>query len=103
MVAFAFGTLRSVRSFVSSHAYVASALEVTVTDLLDKSVLFPIQHINWFYVSSLGISVLAYVVFHSSSLHRLKELDEYQNSYKRFQQFLFVFMFVFTKSIENAI
>ena len=103
MVAFVFGTLRSVRSFVSSHAYVASALEITMTDLLDKSVSFPIRHIDWIYISSLGVSVLAYTIFHCSSLPKLKELDEYQDSYKHFQKYMFIFMLVFTKSIENAI
>jgi len=108
VVAFEFGTLRGIRSFVSSHAFVASVLDETVTDLLDKSVLVSFIHnsaarVDWFYISGVGVSCLAYVTYHSSSLPKLNELVEYRTSYKKFQYFIFVFTLVFMKGMENAI
>jgi len=107
VVAFEFGTLRGIRSFVSSHAIVASVLDETVTDLLDKSVLVSMihhsAHLDWFYFSGVGVSGLAYLTYHSSSLPRLNELVEYRMSYKKFQYFIFVFTLVFMKGMENAI
>ena len=107
-VAFEFGTLRGIRSFVSSHAIVASVLDETVTDLLDKSVMVSAithsgSHVDWFYMSGVGVSCIAYLTYHASSLPKLSELVEYRTSYKKFQYFIFVFTLVFMKGMENAI
>jgi hypothetical protein len=106
--AFEFGTLRGIRSFVSSHAFVASVLDETVTDLLDKSVMISVIHnsaaqVDWFYLSGVGVSFVAYLTYHTSSLPKLNELVEYRKSYKQFQYFIFIFTLVFMKSMENAI
>ena len=108
VVAFEFGNLRGIRSFVSSHAIVASVLDETVTDLLDKSVLVSAIHnsatqVDWFYISGASFSFLAYLTYHSSSLPKLNELVVYRKSYKQFQYFIFIFTIVFMKNIENAI
>ena len=108
VVAFEFGTLRGIRSFVSSHAIVASVLDETVTDLLDKSVMVSMIHnsgfhVDWFYMSGVGVSCIAYLTYHASSLPKLNELVEYRESYKKFQYFIFVFTLVFMKGMENAI
>jgi hypothetical protein len=107
MVAFEFGTLRGIRSFVSSHAIVASVLDETVTDLLDKSVLVSVithsAHLDWFYISGVGVSGLAYLTYHASSLPKLNELVVYRDSYKQFRYFIFILTIVFMKDLENAI
>jgi len=107
MVAFEFGALRGIRSFVSSHAIVASVLDETVTDLLDKSVMVSIinhsANLDWFYISGASVSFLAYLTYHASSLPKLNELVVYRESYKQFQYFIFIFTIVFMKNIENAI
>jgi len=106
--AFEFGTFRGIRSFVSSHAIVASVLDETVTDLLDKSVLVSAIHnsgsqIDWFYISGVGVSGIAYLTYHASSLPKLNELVVYRESYKQFRYFIFIFTIVFMKDLENAI
>ena len=103
-----FGTIRGIRSFVSSHAVVASALDERITDVLDKSVFVSTIHnslsqIDWFYISGVGVYFIAYVVYHSSSLPRLRELAEYRDVYKQFRYFMFIFTIVFMKDINNAI
>jgi len=107
MVAFEFGTLRGIRSFVSSHAIVASVLDETVTDLLDKSVLASVinhsAHLDWFYISCSSFSFIAYLTYHSSSLPKLNELVVYRTSYKQFRYFIFILTIVFMKDLENAI
>jgi len=108
VVAFEFGTFRGIRSFVSSHAIVASVLDETVTDLLDKSVLVSAIHnsgsqVDWFYFSGVGVSGIAYLTYHASSLPKLNELVVYRESYKQFRYFIFIFTIVFMKNIENAI
>ena len=107
MVAFEFGTLRGIRSFVSSHAIVASVLDETVTDLLDKSVMVSVinhsAHLDWFYVSGVGVSCLAYYTYHASFLPKLNELVVYRESYKQFRYFIFILTIVFMKDLENAI
>jgi len=108
MVAFEFGTFRGIRSFVSSHAIVASVLDETVTDLLDKSVLVSMIHnsgsqIDWFYMSGVGVSGIAYLTYHASSLPKLNELVVYRESYKQFRYFIFIVTIVFMKDLENAI
>ena len=106
-VAFEFGTLRGIRSFVSSHAIVASVLDETVTDLLDKSVIVSVinhsAHMDWFYISCSSVSCLAYLTYYSSSLSKLNELVVYQKSYKQFRYFLLIFTVVFMKDLENVI
>ena len=107
MVAFEFGALRGIRSFVSSHAIVASVLDETVTDLLDKSVMVSVinhsAHLDWFYVSGVGVSGIAYLTYHASSLPKLNELVVYRESYKQFRYFILIFTMVFMKDLENAI
>ena len=107
MVAFEFGTLRGIRSFVSSHAIVASVLDETVTDLLDKSVLVSVishsAHLDWFYISGASVSCIAYLTYHASSLPKLNELVVYRESYKQFRCFIFILTIVFMKDLENAI
>jgi len=108
MVAFEFGTLRGIRSFVSSHAIVASVLDETVTDLLDKSVLVSMIHnsgsqVDWFYISGVGVSGIAYLTYHASSLPKLNELVVYRESYKQFRYFILILTIVFMKDLENAI
>jgi len=108
MVAFEIGTLRGIRSFVSSHAIVASVLDETVTDLLDKSVLVSMIHnsgsqVDWFYMSGVGVSGIAYFTYHASSLPKLNELVVYRESYKQFRYFILILTIVFMKDLENAI
>ena len=107
MIAFEFGTFRGIRSFVSSHAIVASVLDETVTDLLDKSVLVSMinhsAHLDWFYISCSSFSGIAYLTYHASSLPKLNELVEYRKSYKQFRYFILILTIVFMKDLENAI
>jgi hypothetical protein len=108
MVGFNLATVRGIRSFVSSHAVVASILDEKITDVLDKSVFVSTIHnsfsqIDWFYISGVSVYFVAYVVYHSSTLPRLRELVVYRNIYKQFQYFMFVFTIVFMKDINNAI
>ena len=107
VVAFEFGTFRGIRSFVSSHAIVASVLDETVTDLLDKSLFVSMithsAHLDWFYISGVGVSGIAYLTYHNSSLPKLNELLVYRQSYKQFRYFIFILTIIFMKDLENAI